>query len=159
MGTRGPAPRPKAINDLLGDPSNRRGEKVKEPTAKKGWPKCNKSIQNDPVAYEEWQQLCEDLDGMGLLSSIDRIALELLVKAYSRYRENEDKVIQYGEIIVSKKTNYPSPSPYALARDRAAEQLKKLLIEFGLTPAARARLRYEEKEPDSGLAQFILKSA
>lgn len=134
---RGRIPQPKAINDLKGDPHKRRRHKA-EPTPPKTRPECPAHL--DAVAKAEWESVTAQLDQMGLLSSADTRALEMYCAAYSRYRAAEDKVRQYGEVIVSPVTKYPMVSPYSTTLNKNLEICRKFQIEFGLTPAARSRL-------------------
>ena len=135
---RGRIPQPKALNDLKGDPGKRR-RNTTEPTPPRDWP--DKPDYLDPVASVEWDSVVDLLDNMGLLSSADRAAIEMYCSAYSRYRAAEDNVRKFGEVLVSPKNRYPMVSPYVTTMNRNLETCRKFLLEFGLTPAARARMR------------------
>ena len=85
---------------------------------------------------------------MGLLSRADKTAIELYVQAYSRYRNAEENVRRFGEVIISPKNRYPMVSPYVSVLNKNLETCRKMLIEFGLTPAARARMRIQVEKED-----------
>lgn len=133
----GRIPKPAAINDLKGDTHGRR-KKNQEPIPPTGRPHCPDYL--GLIAKAEWQNICDQLDKMSLLSTADRAALELYCQAYERYRDAEAKVRQFGEVIISPAQKFPMVSPYAVAMNRNLDVCRRLLIEFGLTPAARARV-------------------
>jgi len=155
---RGRIPQPKVINDLKGDPSKRR-RNTKEPQPPTGWP--DKPDYLDPIASEEWDTICGLLDDMGLLSRADRCAIEMYCSAYSRYRAAEENVRRFGEVIISPKNKYPMISPYTTVLNKNLDQCRKLLIEFGLTPASRARMRtaITKDEATDELTSYALRIA
>lgn len=152
MGKRGPTPKPKVINDLKGDPGNRR-RKQKEPEPPKDHPQCPDHL--DDIARQEWQSITEQLDRMGLLSSADTTALELFCSAYSRYRQAESMVRKFGEVIISPVNKYPMVSPYSTVMNKNLETCRRLLVEFGLTPASRARCAVAKKDDANGWGDFF----
>lgn len=150
-------PRPTAIQvGLRGDPSKRRKNCV-EPEAPSGRPPCPAQLKDDVIAATEWESVCDQLQTLGVLSTVDVVLLELYCKTYSRYRQAEAQIDKYGEVLMSKKTQTPMVSPYYTARNRYAADLAKYLIELGLTPAARARMRVEitTPKPNSKWADLI----
>ncbi len=143
---RGRPPSPKALNDLRGDPGRRRRYE-KEPDAPQGKPTCPEHL--DEIAKKEWAEITEILDTMGLLSKADRAMLEIYCVTYSRWRRAIDNLAKYGDMIVTKDKKI-EPSPYVSQADRTAETCRKLLVEFGLSPAARARMRMPSESNKSG---------
>ena len=56
---------------------------------------------------------------------------------------------KFGEVIVSPKSRYPMVSPYVTVLNKNLDTCRKMLLEFGLTPAARARMRIQiEKDTE-----------
>ena len=149
---RGRPPVPKAINSLRGDPTNRR-RKTKEPKPPAGAPECPDYF--DEVARAEWHDVCKQLDTMGLLSTADRCALELY--PYARWRDAQAKVARFGAVIAAPKSGYPMKSAYASEMDSQFDKMRILLMEFGMTPSARSRLRVNiDDKPKSGMARLIV---
>jgi P27 family predicted phage terminase small subunit len=136
---RGRIPAPAALNQLKGDSHKRRRHEA-EPPAPKGRPEKPRHL--DPVAAAEWDRVCDDLEAMGTLHSSDRVVIEMFCSAYSRYVRAEQQLQKFGDIILGHR-NVPSPSPYHRVLKEEREALRKLGIEMGLTPAARARMRTE----------------
>jgi len=75
--------------------------------------------------------------GMGLLTHADRAALAGYCVAWSRWVRAERQVACYGTIVKSPVKGFPMKSPYLTA----LETLRKLIVEFGLTPASRSRVQ------------------
>ena len=81
------------------------------------------------------------MDAMGLLSVTDRAALAAYCTAWSRWVEAEAMVKKFGTIVKSPEKGFPMKSPYLTIADQALETMRKLMVEFGLTPSSRSRIR------------------
>jgi len=151
--------KPKAVNDLRGD-SHKRRRHEKEPDPPKQKPVCPEYL--DDIAKAEWATITDQLDQMGMLSSADRACIEFYCLSYSRYRKAEAVIAKFGEVLVSKKTGAMYNSPYAATLCGALDTCRRLLIEMGLTPAARSRLRgstQQDAAPNEFISEFVLRSA
>ncbi len=94
---------------------------------------------------------------MGLLSTADRCALELYCVSYSRWRDAQAKVARFGAVIAAPKSGYPMKSAYASEMDSQFDKMRILLVEFGMTPSARSRLRVSiDDKPKTGMARLIV---
>jgi P27 family predicted phage terminase small subunit len=153
MGARGPAPTPTAILRLRG--SWRAKTRPGEPQAPAGAPKCPRHLNE--AQRKVWRQACKALESMGLLTQVDGAALERYVRYLVRWRANEDFLDRNG---ISFGVKNDDPSNYAAkigdgtpaavvdfeeypqVKDsyKLNEALRQLETQFGLTPAARARL-------------------
>lgn len=149
---KGRIPKPKAINDLKGDTHKRRRHQA-EPEPPNDRPTCPEHL--DDIAKHEWQSVTEQLDQMGLLSSADATALELYCSAYSRYRQAESMVRKFGEVIVSPVNKYPMVSPYSTVMNKNLDVCRRLLVEFGMTPASRSRCAIQRKDDANGWGEFF----
>ena len=83
---------------------------------------------------------------MGLVSLADRAALAAYCTAFSRWVHAEQQVRQYGAVVLSPNKKFPMKSPYLCVADQAMESMRKFMVEFGLTPSSRSRIRV----PDAG---------
>ena len=133
---RGRPPSPDAINYLKGDPGKRRRYQS-TPHAATVAPPAPDYL--DDVAKAKWHELVALLLDMGVLAKVDGTALVMCCEAWSRYRQASDAVIQYGVI---------SPHYKVLAKAIVDNWtiVNKCLIEFGCTPAARARMKVQPRE-------------
>jgi P27 family predicted phage terminase small subunit len=135
---RGRKPKPTHLKVLEGNPG-RRPLNEREPTPPEGIPDCPEFL--DEVAQEEWHRTVKVLDEMGLLSRADRTALVAYCNTYSRWIDAEQKVKQHGAIVKSPAKGFPMKSPYLTVADQALEIMRKFMVEFGLTPSSRSRIK------------------
>ena len=134
---RGRKPKPTVLKLLDGNPGKRRIND-REPKAPAGIPEPPEWL--DDGAGAEWFRIVKDLDGMGLLSPADHAMLEAYCTTYSRFVQAEVQVRKYGPIVKSPN-GFAQTSPYLTVANQALEALRKLSVEFGLTPSSRSRIR------------------
>ena len=80
-------------------------------------------------------------------AKIDRSALALDCDAYARWLEAIAALQQYG-VVIKSPNGYPIQSPYVAIANKAGEQVRLMLAEFGMTPAARTRVHATEQKPE-----------
>lgn len=141
---KGRIPKPQNMAFLSGN--FKRAKKV-EPQALEGVPQPPDWL--DEIGTKEWWAITGILNQMGLLSRADSTAIECYCEAYSRYRKAQAVVAKTGPVILSPNKQYPMVGPHHSVLRQALKDVKSFLIEFGLTPAARARMGQEIK-PSSG---------
>lgn len=103
-------------------------------------------------ALEMWTYLADALSTAGILEASDRYALELTCLTYAQYRHAQ---INY-EIspIVAGSMGQERRSPHYDIMNSCRAELRKQLVEFGLTPAARVKLGSLQKQ-GSGLKHAL----
>lgn len=149
---RGRKPKPTTLKLLTGNPGKRRLND-REPNSPAGIPICPDWL--DDEAKAEWGRVTQELDAMGVLTLADRSALSAYCKAWSRWVEAEEQVRKFGMIVKSPEKGFPMKSPYLSVADQALEAMRKLLVEFGLTPSSRSRLRLPGGGEPDALDQFL----
>jgi P27 family predicted phage terminase small subunit len=92
---------------------------------------------------------------MGLLTSADHALLEAYCVTYARWLDAEAKVREFGMIVKSPNKGFPMSSPYLHVANGAMEQLRKLAVEFGLSPSSRSRIRIGDERSISELDDFL----
>ena len=135
---RGRKPKPSIIRALEGNPG-KRPLNDREPTPPQGIPDCPNYL--DDEARAEWFRTAKVLDDMGVLSTADRTALAAYCVVYSRWLKAEEQVKKFGSIVKSPEKGFPMKSPYLSVADQALDAMLKLMVEFGLTPSSRSRIR------------------
>jgi P27 family predicted phage terminase small subunit len=123
-----------------------------------------------PAARREWAQIAPILMRLGVLSNIDGKALAAYCDAYAMWElarkdltknglvldapvldKDNNPVMYDGNLIMVRKQN-----PAFAIYNSAAKLMKSFLIEFGLTPASRAKLKIEKpKENDDPMAALL----
>jgi P27 family predicted phage terminase small subunit len=121
----------------------------REPIPPSDLPECPDHLQNQ--ARAEWFRICAVLLQMDLLTSADHALLEAYCVAYARWLDAEAMVKKYGIIVKSPNKGFPMTSPYLHVANSSMEQLRKLAVEFGLTPSSRSRIRVGDERANSDL--------
>ena len=136
MSTRGAKPLPTKLKVLRGTLRKHRTN-ANEPRVHAEIPRCPTELS--AVAKREWRRIAPELAALGLLASIDRTALALYCDAYARWVEAIRAVEEFG-VVIKSHTGFPMQSPYLAIANKAGEQIRLLLAEFGMSPASRSRV-------------------
>ena len=167
MGARGPAPTPTRVLAMRG--SWRANINREEPVPEPGIP--DRPPWLDAYALECWDDLAPRLDAMGVLGIIDGYALALYCQTHSHYRKVTEFLNEHGDTYLMKDRagNVTGVKEYPQSKKavQLVNQLMQLGREFGLTPAARTRVRVippeayalkEQTTTPKGLAKFQQKA-
>lgn len=163
MGKRGPAPTPTAI--LRNRGSWRANANRREPKAPPGRPACPVRISEG--AKKAWRSLVPILDGMGVLSKVDRNSLTRYCVTWDLWCKAVEFVNEHGTSHVVRAWNKHTQQmevtgnkAFQQARDipKYSTILAQLEQQFGLTPSARARIEVDphgdEKEEEGKIKFF-----
>jgi P27 family predicted phage terminase small subunit len=92
-------------------------------------------------ALEEWNRLAKGLNALGVLNEVDTSAFASYCVSYSVWRTAiEDLSAQGGGLVVVTKSGNYIQNPLLGIINVAARDMLKYASEFGLTPAARAKI-------------------
>jgi P27 family predicted phage terminase small subunit len=149
---RGPKPTPTALRILCGNPG-RRPLNAREPKAAPATLTPPAWLKG--VAVAEWQRIAPILHHLGILTEVDDIALAAYCQTYARWRDSDAKIDEFGPVIKGKG-GFPMISPFFTVSLRSLAQMRAFLIEFGMTPSARSRVRTPTEDPDDPFAEFDL---
>jgi P27 family predicted phage terminase small subunit len=94
----------------------------------------------------------KELAQLGLLTGIDRAVLVMYCQAWSRWVEAEQHLVDLGpeRWTFSTDNGYQAPSPWLGIANAAAKEVRRLAVEFGMTPSSRSRVtvsKQEEQDP------------
>lgn len=149
--------KPTAIKQAEGNPGKRPlNTREPKPSRVLGL-KCPKWMGEHGKA--EWKRITPELARLGLLTLIDQAALELYCCNYDNAVTNYlrmlgkkgDRKTEDGKDldIFTADTGYQQPTAAFAMFKQSCEQARKLLVEFGLSPAARTRLEVEVPKSES----------
>jgi P27 family predicted phage terminase small subunit len=146
-GQRGPQKRPTSLRMLRGESRPSRighGEPV--PRAAEPEP---------PTWFDErhrqtWERLTTEIRGMHLLHSADQDVLAALVRAVCRH-EDAGRIVAAEGLMVTGKDGQRVRHPAVIVEREAAETVRRLAREFGLTPSGRADLGHAMPPSPPGL--------
>ena len=152
----GRKPTPNVIKFKTGNPGHRRIKDEPMPP--------DRSIPTPPVhldayAREEWGRIADGLHAMGVLHQIDQQVLAAYCDSYSRWRHAVEAMRarvekaggdQLAALIDKTSNGNIVQNPLIGIANKAAGDMVRYAAEFGLTPAARARLAIDPaKNPGS----------
>jgi len=103
------------------------------------------------IALKEWDRIAVVLFNYGLLSKIDMAALAGYCQAFSRWAEAETLLKSSTYTITTDKGNVIQ-NPLVGIANQAMIQMKAFLIEFGMTPASRAKVT--ANKPDTTVDEW-----
>ena len=142
MGKRGPKPTPTKTLERRGSPVAK--ERVGEPTPD--------SVRLTPPAWlsdearEHFDRLAAHYHAMEILGGCDVTAVALLAESLAEYIAAREEVKRAGRSTESA-TGTVMVHPAVGARNKAHDQVVKLLREFGGTPSSRVGLRLAAEKP------------
>jgi len=137
---RGRKPIPSALHLIRGNPGKRkRNDREPQPAALGPAPPA--WLADD--ARAEWQRLAPMLARLGVLTETDADALAAYCEAWVTWKQATQKLRQFG-MVVKGKHELPTTSPYVRIAHHAMTQMRAFLVEFGMTPSSRARIRVAE---------------
>ena len=135
-GRSGRKPKPIYLKVLEGNPGHRPLNK-NEPRPRPAVPYCPSHLSKE--AQKEWRRIVPELAAVGLITRMDRAALAMFCEAWGRWLEAEVALRKFG-VMVKSPSGFPMQSPYLAVANKAMEQMRALLAEFGMSPSARTRV-------------------
>ncbi len=144
---RGPAPKPTALKIIQGNPGGKRLNE-NEPKPKVVCPPAPSFL--DAEAKKEWRRVAKMLSKNRILTEADIPALQMYVVEYSTWKEAVEN-LNRDDIIYETDNKYKQQSIWLTIRNRSFDNLRKMLQEFGMTPASRSRIAAvgEDKQKSS----------
>ena len=132
-------PIPTNIHILRGNPGRKpKSELVDdvEPEIRLPKPPLHLTVE----AKREWKRLGEELESLGLVSNIDYAAFAVYCQAYGRWVYAEKQINKLGDDGLISRGSYGLAQWFRMSM-QLMDQLRKMLIEFGMTPSSRTRVR------------------
>lgn len=144
MGKRGPKPKPTALKLLHGDfivhPERMNHN---EPVLDVAQPEIPDSLGD--YGRAEWGRITKEMTELGVISRIERSAIEKYCIAWEKERECEDEVKKEGRFL-KFDNGMIREHPASKAAREYANQCFRALVEFGMTPSSRSRLHVKKKD-------------
>ena len=160
----GRRPLPTAVKKLRGNAGKRKLNDA-EPKPAPGDPDMPKNLSAEAAA--EWHLIVPELRQLGVLTKIDGKALAAYCHAYARWMEAEAEISRVGILVaepifglgdrllgVKYKKN-----PAVTVSEAAMKLMKSFLVEFGMTPSSRSRVRIAPPTDEDPLDSFLKGSA
>jgi len=148
---RGRKPKPTKLRMLQGNPG-KRPLNTQEPAYRALQSECPEFL--GVQARKEWDRIKAVFDQQELITESDYSALTAYCAAWGRWIEAEDHIKQSG-MLVKSPSGYAIQNPWLAISNRAFEQMMKFMVEFGMTPSSRSRVKTVGPEEKSGLEEFL----
>ena len=139
---RGRKPKPTRTKKLAGNPGKRALPKH-EARLPAAIPTAPSHLLAE--ARREWKRMSQLLYDAGLITLIDRAALAGYCQAWARWVKAERMITKKGETVWGVNGTLKA-SPWIGIAKGANEEMRKFLIEFGMTPSSRSRVQAAEME-------------
>jgi P27 family predicted phage terminase small subunit len=116
-----------------------------------------------------WKSFSRELADQGLLTLLDTVALELVCEQYDQYRQAHDAVykVRYQDFETGKmRTRRRKLGEYLAGRNSQTipeynamnkhfDSLRKLLTEFGMTPASRNKIDLKTEQGEDPMESLL----
>jgi P27 family predicted phage terminase small subunit len=152
--TMGRPPKPTHLKLVAGNPGKRRLNR-NEPQPQRGVPPMPRSLNKQ--AQKLWPEVCNILDGMGVLTAADGWALASLCEAYSDLVAARKALEARGSTYAVETMTgvIRRVSPEAKLVSDADRRVRTWLAAFGMTPSDRARVRVDVERKDEAVAKYL----
>ncbi|HMB90134.1 MAG TPA: phage terminase small subunit P27 family [Rhodothermales bacterium] len=144
MGKRGPRPKPTSLKVIQGTYRKDRAS-ANEPAPEPVAPKCPTFLKGE--ARREWKRISAELVKLKLLAEIDRAALAAYCSNWETF-VLADKIIREKGLTCLTPNGHEQQRPEIAIRNKAFQQMRNFLSEFGMTPASRSRISVPEERLD-----------
>lgn len=140
-------------------PLNRR-----EPTVNAALPSCPTWLAKE--AKREWRRLARELNAAGLLATVDRAALAAYCQLWARWVAIEaelvltvpgkdGKPVPKYKMVGSTDKGYEFVNPLFGLALQTLKAMKQYMVEFGMTPSSRSRIRIDAPQEEKSLAEIL----
>lgn len=153
MAKPGRKPKPTATKKLIGKPGHRKlPENEPQPRKTNRLPPAPSHLT--PVGKNEWERMGTELMRLGLLTVADQTAFAAYCQQYEIWVEASVKVQKEG-MLTYAKNGFPMLSPHMTIQNKAQSEMRKWLVEFGMTPSSRSRVEVAPRKEDDPMEAFF----
>ena len=150
---RGRKPKPTAVKKLAGNPGKRPlNANEPRPPIPESTPYAPRHLNRE--AKKEWRRLTGILMDLGLYTEIDRAALAMYCQAWGRWVAAERHLAVEGEMLTSQN-GYVYQNPWRHEANKAQDQMRRMMTEFGMTPSSRSRFNLPGEQEGPSLADQL----
>lgn len=151
----GPKPKPTEVHELEG------GSKKTHRPMPENEPKPERPDRPPPaprylckVGKKEWRRISKILHKIGLLTDIDLVSLGAYCVCFATWINALKEIKKHG-VLIKAQSGFPMQSPYLQIANKAMIEMRKWLVEFGMTPSSRSRVTVEKKQEVDPMEEFL----
>ena len=93
---------------------------------------------------KEWERIVPELHKAGLLTKVDGTALAAYCDCFAQWAE-ASAIIKRTGILVKGSMGEPIINPALKISNAAVDRMRQFLVEFGMTPSSRSRVKVADK--------------
>lgn len=151
---RGRKPVPTQLKVLRGNPG-KRALPTREPKPTPKAPGMPTTLSREAKA--EWRRVAAELDRLGMVTLVDRGALDAYCRAYARMVEADRHIETHGTVLLEETSRLPDgtvifirpvKNPSCQIFKECAAIVRAFAAEFGLTPSSRTRIEVPKPDPE-----------
>jgi len=106
------------------------------------------------LAAAQWRVVAPKLTASRILTEVDAEALAAYCEVFARWRYCTDAIAKHGPMVKTASGGVKL-SPMWIAMTQSTAEMRRFLVEFGMTPAGRARVdAVKEPGDDDPFADF-----
>ena len=150
---RGRRPKPTKFKLIAGNPGRRPLNKG-EPRPKTATTRAPAGLSR--LARKHWTLVAKQLADARILTELDKPALMLYCEAWARWREATTEV-EKGGMLIKAQNGFDMQNPYLAIANKAADQMHKMMSEFGMTPSSRSRVQVDPESDRDPMDDFLKK--
>ncbi len=149
----GRKPKPTKLKLLTGNPGKRPlNDREPQPVGKA---ECPEWLSDE--AKTEWRRLSEQLETLGLLSSLDRAVFAVYCQSWADWKHACMVIAEQGAVVTGPG-GVPVKHPMVTIKNEAARRVLSAAGEFGFSPSARSRLQVAMQETPADKMRAFLES-
>ena len=140
-----------------------------EPKPETITPSCPRHL--DEEARKEWKRMSKELASLGLLTRLDKAVFAMYCTSYSTWKDATERLgksgminlvgkikaerNKKGQIIREGKPGIPRINPYFRIQKEAQIQMLKCLVEMGMSPSSRSRIKVQPRPKKDEVEDFL----
>lgn len=156
MGRKGRPAKPTELKKLAGNPGKRPlNDAEPQPHIGERTPTVPAWLPED--AKDIWRKYARSLWELRLLTEVDVPAFAVLCETMAMYRTAVE-MIGRGYDVQTTESGYRQQDPWVSIRNNMVSQMRKLWVEFGMTPSARSGIKIEQEEKEQALADLLFEA-
>ncbi len=101
-----------------------------------------------------WAIVSKQLREAEVLTNLDTHALAMYCEVFARWQTANQSLAKYGPVIKAP-SGFPVQSPYLQISNKSFDQMKALLVEFGMTPSSRTKVSTVAPEEEDAASAFM----
>lgn len=114
-------------------------------------PKCPRHL--DAEARKEWRRSTKELEPLGMLTKLDMAVLASYCQSFSTWAKATEQIHKTG-MLIKASTGTPMINPLFPIANKAEEKMLKALVEIGMSPSSRSRVKVDNPKPKSKIDSF-----